>query len=121
MPIYEFRCDSCRRRFTIFTRSITGQSVAACQHCGSEQVSRIMSRVAVLRASEDYSSESPPGLDEVDEDDPRSIARWVRRMSRQMGEPLEPEMEAELERMEAGELPDDEMGYDDEEELTDVD
>ena len=58
------------------------------------------------------------GLDEssladVDEEDPRSVARWVRRMSRQMGEPLEPEMETDLERMEAGEMPED-MGEEDE-------
>lgn len=121
MPIYEFRCDSCRRPFTIFTRSITSHSPASCQHCGSTQVSRIMSRVAVLRANEDLSSDLPPGLDEVDENDPRSIARWVRRMSRQMDEPLEPQMEAELERMEAGEMPQDETDYDDEEEFSDVD
>ena len=61
-----------------------------------------------LRSEDDIFS----GLDEstladVDENDPRSVARWVRRMSGQMGEPLEPDMEADLERMEAGEMPDD--------------
>jgi hypothetical protein len=52
------------------------------------------------------------GLDEssfgdVDENDPRSVAKWVRKMSRDMGEPLDANMEADLERMEAGEMPDD--------------
>ena len=44
---------------------------------------------------------------DVDENDPGSVARWVRRMSRQMGEPLDAEMETELERLEAGEVPED--------------
>jgi hypothetical protein len=38
------------------------------------------------------------------------MARWVRKISREMGEPLDSEMQAELERMEAGEMPD---GFDD--------
>ena len=46
-------------------------------------------------------------MSDVDENDPRSMARWVRKMSRQMGEPMDAEMETELERMEAGEMPDD--------------
>jgi hypothetical protein len=67
-----------------------------------------MSRVAVLRpegGNSDSFDES--SIADVDENDPRSMAKWVRTMSRQMGEPLDSEMEANLERMEAGEMPDD--------------
>ena len=69
---------------------------------------RLVSRVAVLRAA----GGSAPVTDEsslngVDENDPRSIARWVRKMSTDMGEPLDPETEADLERLEAGDMPDD--------------
>ena len=108
MPIYEFRCQRCRRRSSVFTRSIGGEVEAVCSHCGSREMSRLISRVAVVRSEDDALG----GLDEsslgdVDENDPRSMARWVRRMSRQMGEPLEAGMEADLERMEAGEMPDD--------------
>ncbi len=73
-----------------------------------------MSRVAVHRTEGD----SLDGFDEtslgdVDENDPRSMARWVRKMSRQMGEPLDAGMEADLAHptchraREAGEMPDD--------------
>jgi hypothetical protein len=48
------------------------------------------------------------------------MAKWLRKMSRDMGEPMEPEMESELERMEAGEMPDD-FGVEPEEEFADVD
>ncbi len=107
MPIYEFRCNGCRRRTSVFTRSIGAEVAAVCQHCGSTDTRRLISRVAVLRSDEDSSGLDESSLAGVDENDPRSVARWVRRMSRQMGEPLDAEMEADLDRMEAGEMADD--------------
>jgi len=107
MPIYEFRCNGCQRRTSVFTRSIGSPVTALCEHCGSSDLTRLISRVAVLRSDEDFFGADESGLADVDESDPRSVARWMRRMSRQMGEPLEPEMETEIDRMEAGEMPDD--------------
>ena len=108
MPIYEFRCERCRRRSSVFTRAIGGEVEAVCSHCGSREMSRLISRVAVVRSEDDvFAGLDESSLGEVDENDPRSMARWVRRMSHQMGEPLDSEMESELERMESGEMPDD--------------
>ncbi len=106
MPIYEFRCNACRRRTSVFVRSLSQDIAAACEHCGSASLSRLFSRVAVLRG-EDNIDFDERSLADVDENDPRSMAKWVRKMSRQMGEPLDAEMESELERMEAGQIPDD--------------
>jgi len=121
VPIYEFRCNACRRRTSVFTRSIGAPITAVCEHCGSADLSRLISRVAVVRPE----GGSFDGFDEssvagVDENDPRSMARWVRKMSHQMGEPLDAEMEANLERMEAGEMPD-ELGDEAEDEFAGVD
>jgi putative FmdB family regulatory protein len=114
VPIYEFRCNACRRRTSVFTRSIGAPDRATCEHCGSVDTARLISRVAVLRSGDggDFDESS---LADVDENDPRSMARWVRQMSRQMGEPLDAEMEAEIERMEAGEMPDDFVGGEEDE------
>src|SRR3990172_7433268 len=107
MPIYEFRCDRCRRRSSVFTRSIGGEVDAVCSHCGSREMSRLISRVAVVRSEDDaFAGLDESSLGDVDENDPKSMARWVRKMSRQMGEPLDSEMESDLERMESGEMPD---------------
>ena len=108
MPIYEFRCGRCRRRTSVFTRSIGGEIEAVCSHCGSNDMSRLISRVAVVRSEGDaFASLDESSLAGVDENDPRSMARWVRSMSHQMGEPLDAEAEADRDRMEAGEMPDD--------------
>lgn len=108
MPIYEFRCRRCRRRTSVFARSIGGPANAVCSHCGSRDMARLISRVAVLHSGDDaFAGLDESSLADVDESDPRSMARWVRRMSHQMGEPLDAQTETELERMEAGEMPED--------------
>ncbi len=122
MPIYEYRCAACRKRTSVFVRSIGADVTPRCDHCGSGEMSRLFSRVAVLRSEDDIGA----GIDEsslgdIDENDPRSVARWVRKMSRDMGEPLDAEMEADLDRMEAGEMPDDGPADEPEEDFAGVD
>ena len=108
MPIYEYRCHRCKRRTSVFTRSMDGEVQAVCSHCGSRDMARLISRVAVVRSQDDaFSGIDESSMADVDENDPRSMARWVRKMSRQMGEPLDADTESDLERMEAGEMPDD--------------
>lgn len=106
MPIYEFRCTACRKRTSVFLRSVSAEISTACEHCGSRKLERLFSRVAVHRSGDDVAFDEA-SLADVDESDPRSMAKWVRKMSKEMGEPLDADMEGELERMEAGELPDD--------------
>jgi hypothetical protein len=46
-------------------------------------------------------------LDGLDEDDPKSVARWMRRMSQETGEDLGPEFDEVIDRLEAGQSPED--------------
>jgi putative FmdB family regulatory protein len=118
MPIYEYRCGGCRRKVSIFFRSFSAVGAATCPRCGSTDLTRLMSRVAVLRGGRDGDLGDDGGGDDefgpdpsamlagLDENDPRSVARWARRVSAEMGEPMEPEFEEALNRIEAGEDPD---------------
>lgn len=113
MPIYEYRCHGCRRRTSVFVRSIESTTAPRCEHCGSDRLSRLISRVAVVHASSgslDNFDES--SLADVDENDPRSVARWARRMRDEMGEELGPDFDEAIDQMEAGNFPD-EAGGDD--------
>jgi putative FmdB family regulatory protein len=109
VPIYEYRCNRCQRRVSVFQRGIQGAAAAVCSHCGSTDLTRLISRVAVLRSEESHLEDlaSDASLADLDESDPRSVARWARRMGREMGEELGPEFDEVVERMEAGEMPDD--------------
>jgi len=109
VPIYEYRCGGCARRVSVFQRSIQSSAAAACPHCGSHDLARLISRVAVMRSEESRLGDlaSDAGLADLDERDPRSLARWARRMGREMGEELGPEFDEAVERLKAGEMPDD--------------
>src|SRR5688572_28446842 len=111
MPIYEYRCGGCKRKVSIFFRSFSAVGAASCPRCGSADLSRLMSRVAVVRGGsdsegdgdDDFGPDPTAMMAGLDENDPRSVARWARRMSAEMGEPMEPEFEEALDRIEAGE------------------
>lgn len=115
MPIYEYRCADCGRRVSIFFRSLGAVGVPACPRCGGKELTRLMSRVAVRRGAGDAAADDPGGEDELggmggmlaglDENDPRALAGAMRRMSDEAGEPLEPEMEEAVGRLERGEDP----------------
>ena len=66
-----------------------------------------MSRVAVLRSEDSRMDDlaDPSAFGDLDEDDPRSIGRWMRRMSAETGEELGSEFEEVVGRLEAGENP----------------
>jgi len=106
MPLYEYRCKSCQRRVTLL-RSFSDTSAPRCPECEGEDLTRLVSRVAVLRSEESRleSLADPSSLAGLDESDPRSIARWMRTMSQDMGEDMGPEFDEMVDRLEAGESP----------------
>jgi putative FmdB family regulatory protein len=109
MPVYEYRCRQCGRKFSLFLRTLDSQVTVACPRCGSSDASRLVSRVAVMKSEESRLEElADPGslLSDLDENDPKSVARWMRRMSREIGEDMGPEFEEAIDRIEAGEDPD---------------
>jgi putative FmdB family regulatory protein len=112
MPIYEFRCQACRRRVSVFQRSISAPVNAACPHCGSSDLRRLVSRFAVVRGEDALldGMDDDSLLSGVDENDPRSVAAWARKMGSHFGEDLGPDFDEAVERMEAGEMPDEEAG-----------
>ena len=90
MPTYEFRCRKCRKRSSVFLLSYKEQHTHKCPHCGSVDLTRIMSRFATVK-SEDARLESladPASMGDLDENDPASMARWMKRMGNNMGEDL---------------------------------
>jgi putative FmdB family regulatory protein len=108
MPLYEYRCNVCRRRVTLL-RSFSDTSTPCCPWCQSENLTRLISRVSVLRSEESRldSLADPGSLADLDESDPRSVARWMRKMSEETGEDMGPEFDEMVGRLEAGENPDD--------------
>jgi putative FmdB family regulatory protein len=88
MPIYEYRCSDCGKRPSLFFRSFAVVEAApSCPECGGEHLTRLISRTAQVLSEEgrlDRLDDSRLG--DVDENDPKSMARWARTMGQQMGD-----------------------------------
>ena len=109
MPIYEYGCYDCHKRVNVFFRSFSEveTKAAACPRCGGTNIKRLVSKVAFVRSEESRLENlaDPSSLTGLDEDDPKSIARWMRKMGSEMGEDLGDEFNEVVDRLEAGEDP----------------
>ena len=117
MPVYEYRCPRCGRKWSkIWTRfpEEREESELRCRSCGSGSLVRLFSTFSRPK-SEDQRLESladGAALSGLDERDPRSLARFMRKVSEETGEPLEGEEAEMLARMVAGAVPGEEGGGD---------
>lgn len=114
MPIYDYRCQDCRKRVSLFyqTFSAAENATPVCTNCGSGNISRLVSRVALLKSEESRLDDmsDPSMFGDIDENDPRSMARWARKMGDSLGEDMGDDFNEMIDRMEAGEMPDDDGG-----------
>lgn len=93
MPLYEYRCGSCRHRFTLLLGMTSEQPDQQCPRCGAAEVRRLISRFRMGRSEEQIlESVTDPGT-LGDPEDPRAMAGWMRRVSREMGEELDDDFE----------------------------
>jgi len=100
MPIYEYRCAACGKKTTVVTLSVKAEVDAVCKHCGGRDLAKLVSRVAVRRSEESRleSLADPSSLSGLDEDDPKSVARWMKKMGREMGEEAGEDFDEEVDR-----------------------
>lgn len=124
VPIYEFYCRDCHTIYSFFARKVDTQSVPKCPKHGKHKLQRQMSRFAISKGRGDKaeSAEGEPDFDEekmesammqmagemdgMNEDDPRAMARMMRKLMDTTGMRMGDGMEEAMRRMEAGEDPD---------------
>lgn len=108
MPVYEFRCQSCQNKVGVrMSYAEYGKKQPVCPVCGGKKLTRSIGRVRIAK-SEDRRMEDlsdPAFMGDVDENDPKSIGRAMKKMGKEMGEDLPPEFEEITSRLEAGEDP----------------
>ena len=111
MPTYEFRCNACRRKVTVITKTYSEYDALTptCTHCGSTDLTRLISRVAITKSPlarmTSGSWDDDDAFDDLDDADPRTMARVLREMSAEVGEDMGPEFDEVVERLERGESP----------------
>ncbi len=108
MPIYEYICLDCRRKVSLFHRTVSAAAAATpiCPACGGRRLHRLVSRVAVLHSDEDRMQRLADDsmMAGLADEDPRAMARFLREMKHELGaEADDPELDEVIGRLEAGE------------------
>lgn len=130
MPIYAYLCPHCNRIYDFLSRTPTPRRDPVCPRCGATDLAKQVTRFAVVRGGRGDDDDLGPGeahgdpdpLDDprtaaelerlmadaesIDDDNPRELGRFMRRMTELAGEPLTPDLDEALRRLEAGEDPD---------------
>ncbi|HXH84794.1 MAG TPA: zinc ribbon domain-containing protein [Candidatus Tectomicrobia bacterium] len=96
MPIYEYECGGCRRRVSLLVRSLAAAAAVSCPRCGSTDLTRLMSRFATVKSEEARLESLAESADMagLDENDPASVARFMKRMGRELGDDLGEDFES---------------------------
>jgi len=105
MPIYEYLCSSCNTIYQFLMRGNRREDELLCPKCGAEDLTRVMSTFSTHSPARSSDDDLSGDFGDIDENDPRSMAKAVRRMADEMGEDLGPDREHALSRLEAGEDP----------------
>jgi putative FmdB family regulatory protein len=105
MPLYEFSCSRCLKKFTVLCSMADRDNPQTCQYCGEASCRRLVSRVKTVRSEEQImeSLADPASLSGLDENDPRTFATWAKKMAREMGENMDEEIESMAQEEFAGE------------------
>ncbi|OLB07480.1 MAG: FmdB family transcriptional regulator [Candidatus Rokubacteria bacterium 13_2_20CM_69_15_1] len=90
MPIYEYECHDCRRRVSLLVLRPSAASPPTCPRCQGQSLSRVMSRFATMKSEESRleSLASSSAFGDLDENDPASAARFMKKMGRELGDDL---------------------------------
>lgn len=120
MPVYEFYCADCHAIFSFLSRRVSIDKVPPCPRCNRQSLEKRVSAFAISR-NLDEPLEGMPDIDEtkieqammtlagdmekMDEDDPKAMANFMRRLSTMTGLDLGEGAEEALSRLEAGEDP----------------
>jgi putative FmdB family regulatory protein len=130
MPVYEFYCPDCHVIFNFLAKRVNTEKRPACPRCTRPELERQVSLFAISKGrKESEDDDGMPDLDEskmeqammamasqaehLDENNPREMGAFMRRMTEVAGMPRDAAMEEAIRRMEAGEDPDaieEEMG-----------
>lgn len=114
MPIYEYRCADCGRVTSVLVRGFSATVEPTCSRCKGTNLKKLVSRFAALKSEESRLEQlsDMSQFADVDEDDPKSVARWARKLGSEMGEDLGDDFKEAIDQMESGEMPPDVGGED---------
>ena len=102
MPVYEYVCPQCRKKFRKLIGMIASTSLIACPNCNNPDVTRLISRFAKVRSEDDTLDSLSEEMELAGEDDPKAMRRLMKDVGAAMGEDLDDEFEQMMEEDSSG-------------------
>ncbi|HTQ11413.1 MAG TPA: FmdB family zinc ribbon protein [Fimbriimonadaceae bacterium] len=94
MPVYEYRCSDCGRKFQALMGVVAVDDDEKCPFCGSSNTAKLVSRFARYRNEDDRIDEIADRMEAMGEpDSPSQMREIVREMGKAMDEDTSDEME----------------------------
>jgi putative FmdB family regulatory protein len=88
VPLFEYRCEDCKRRFTLLVGMVAEAPKQECPRCRGTQLKKLISRFVMARTEDDILDDMADPSSLGDPEDPKAMADWMRRVGREMGEEL---------------------------------
>lgn len=104
MPIFEFRCAACHKKFATLVGMVAGADEVQCPHCGGKEATRLVSRFIKGRTEDDRVDEIADRLEQTGEpDSPTQMRAMMKEIGKAMDEDFSDDMEEMFESdMEGG-------------------
>jgi putative FmdB family regulatory protein len=109
VPVFEYRCQACGRKFSALIGMTAEPDDDRCPHCGSAETSKLVSRFARYRSEDDRIDEVADRLEAMGEpDSPSQMREVMKEVGRAMDDDVSGEMEEMFESDMAGDGDDEE-------------
>jgi len=108
MPIYEYRCNDCQRKTSIFVKNISSFINGTCPSCGSKYLSRLVSSFGISRTIKSvHEGSGEPGMFASPDyyKDPRNIGKWTEKRFTKMGMGMPSQIRETIDAAREGEMP----------------
>jgi putative FmdB family regulatory protein len=86
MPVYEYECRACQNRYSQILSIKESETAPACPNCGSENVQKLISSVAVVRSAQDKAEDRSRALSQANPGNPQEVAQYFRDHGSKFGE-----------------------------------
>lgn len=69
MPLFEYRCNECGRRFDLLVGVVAEKVELRCPRCGSRRATKLMSRIAPVARTNEFDDQDDYDFDDEDGED----------------------------------------------------
>ncbi len=106
MPIYEYRCNECKKEFSQLFLNVRELGHARCKFCGGTDLTKLVSSFSVHQTEEsrlaNFDTTKPVG-DEFYKDS-RNVGLWAKKRMKEMGVDLGHKMDEIVEKGRTGKI-----------------